>query len=277
MPTLALTNGVIHYLDEGQGNPLILLHANPGDSRDFTAVIPALAQHYRVLALDWPGYGSSWVPRPEQMHNDFLISILREFITALKLPPVTIIGNSMGGHTAARLAIESPERVQCLVLVSPGGFTPPGMIASAFCKLQSSRFSLPPSLFARLYVGRRNATINAMLARAKGMQSEPARIAINRALWRYISKPEYLLLETAKVITVPTLLMFGETDPVISAKKDGRAARNTLKNAEFAVLAAGHAPFAETPELFLNTVIPFLTKFAEEPAPQKSRKAEFCA
>ena len=64
MPTVNLLSGTAHYDESGQGVPLILLHANPGDSLDFEAVIPTLAQHYRVLAIDWPGYGRSAAPDP---------------------------------------------------------------------------------------------------------------------------------------------------------------------------------------------------------------------
>jgi pimeloyl-ACP methyl ester carboxylesterase len=98
MPTVNLPSGVVHYVELGQGVPLILLHANPGDSSDFEAVIPALAQHYRVLALDWPGYGRSAVPdQLKVVSAHFFYNILREFLKALALPPALFIGNSLGG------------------------------------------------------------------------------------------------------------------------------------------------------------------------------------
>ena len=62
MPHVALPSARVHYTAHGEGAPLVLLHANPGDSRDFEAVIPALACTHRVLALDWPGYGASDLP-----------------------------------------------------------------------------------------------------------------------------------------------------------------------------------------------------------------------
>jgi len=62
MPVVNLSSGNLHYLESGRGVPLILLHANPGDSRDFDAILPRLAKDYRVLAPDWPGYGESALP-----------------------------------------------------------------------------------------------------------------------------------------------------------------------------------------------------------------------
>ena len=51
----------------GRGRPLLLLHANPGDSRDYEAVVPALSGMFRVHALDWPGYGLSAANCPDDL------------------------------------------------------------------------------------------------------------------------------------------------------------------------------------------------------------------
>ncbi len=143
MPSIELPTGSVHYTEHGRGVPLVLLHANPGDSKDFEAVVPALSKTYRVLALDWPGYGQSALPQqPEWVGVLFFYQVLREFLAALALPPACFIGNSLGGNAAARLAAESPELVRGLVLVAPGGFTTPSLVSRNFCKLQGSRFSL---------------------------------------------------------------------------------------------------------------------------------------
>ena len=96
MPAISLSSGNLHYQDHGQGRPVILLHANPGDSRDFAAVIPELAQHYRVLAVDWPGYGqSSLNVAPDNVTASFFTSVLRDFILTLGLPPVLLVPSSL--------------------------------------------------------------------------------------------------------------------------------------------------------------------------------------
>ena len=261
MPTVDLPSGAVHYVESGQGVPLILLHANPGDSLDFQAVIPALAQHYRVLAIDWPGYGRSAVPDQLQVVSaHFFYNVLREFLTALALPPALFIGNSLGGNAAARLGIESPELVRGLVLVSPGGFTPHNFITRAFCKFQGSRFAFSPRFFAERYLKHRTATVNAMLERAATSQATAARIAINRAVWRSFTEPEHDLRQSASSIKAPTLLLFGKHDPVIPAKKDGAVAARSIPGAQLIVMSSGHAPFAEVPEAFLAEVLPFLAR-----------------
>src|SRR5262245_23958894 len=259
MPVVSLSSAIVHYTEQGQGTPLVLLHANPGDSKDFDAVIPTLAQHWHVLALDWPGYGqSSLTVQTGAVGALYFYRVLREFLEVLKLPPAIFIGNSLGGNTAARLAADHPELVRGLVLVAPGGFTPPDLVASAFCTLQASRLSLPPALFARLYLRRNTVTTRAMLSRAGTTQSEHARLTLNRAIWRSFGTAENDLRTVARAVAAPTLLMFGRSDPVISAKKDGRFAAAAIPHAKFVALPCGHAPFAEVPELFLAQTQAFL-------------------
>jgi len=263
MPLLHLSFGTLNYVNEGQGVPLVLLHANPGDSLDYEAILPTLAARYRVLAVDWPGNGSSGLPRAGTVANaGFFYDVLREFLTALTLPPAIFIGNSLGGNAAARLAIEAPELVRGLVLVSPGGFTEHDAMTRAFCRLQGSRWSFSPRRFAGWYLKHRTSTVKGMLERAATVQAGAARLAINRSVWRGFLEPEHDLRQRARAITAPTLLIFGAKDPVISAKKDGAVAAEAIRSARLVVMPSGHAPFAEIPEVFLAEVLPFLERCA---------------
>ena len=259
MPSVSLSTGSVHYFEHGQGVPLVLLHANPGDSQDFEAVIPALSKNYRVLALDWPGYGQSALPQqPESVGVLFFYQCLREFLAAVALPPAFFIGNSLGGNAAARLASESPALVRGLVLVAPGGFTIPNFISRSFCKLQGSRFSLSPYRFASLYLKLRTATTQAMLERASTTQAAAPQMTLNRAIWRNFATSDNDLRSVAQGIKAPMLLLFGKHDPVIPANKDGKVAAAIIPRAKLVALSCGHASFAEVPELFLAEVQPFL-------------------
>lgn len=258
MPFLTLPTGKLHYTDTGNGDPLILLHANPGDSRDFDAVITALAEKFRVLALDWPGYGNSDVPSPvESTSITLYLNVMIAFMDALAITRASFIGNSVGGNVAARLAATAPDRVSRLVLVSPGGFTPHDALSRAFCRLQGSVLSIPPKMFARLYLKHRNAWTEAMLERARTPHSTSDCLAVNRALWRGFGLAESDLRDIAGRIKAPTLLMFGEHDPLIPAKKDGAVASRSIPASKNIVLPCGHAAFAEVPKQFLAAVMEF--------------------
>lgn len=256
---LALPSGRVHYREGGSGPPLILLHANPGDNRDFDAIWPALTARFHVLALDWPGYGQSDMPAaPGSRAASFFGDVLRAFIEALALPPAYLLGNSLGGNAAASLAVRAPHLVAGLVLVSPGGFTAHNVVTRGFCRLQGSRFALPPKWWAAMYLRRRTPLTRAMLARAAQEQATVERLALNRAVWRSFAQPAHDLRPLAGGIQVPVLLVFGRFDPAIPAAKDGRQARACLPHARFVALPCGHAPFAEMPEQFLAALQPFL-------------------
>src|SRR5437868_3351254 len=116
MKTIRTRTGNVAYEIFGNGLPLILLHANPGDHRDYEAVIPALAQDYQVIAVDWPGYGESPAPQPPKSASAMLFAdVLEDVISGLGLERVALIGNSVGGFAAARFASTHPEKVEALV------------------------------------------------------------------------------------------------------------------------------------------------------------------
>src|SRR5688500_4234764 len=107
----------------GDGPPLLLLSANPGDHRDWDAIAPDLARDHRVIAVDWPGYGDSAPPSPPSAASAMMFAeIAIDIADALDLTAVIAIGNSVGGYASVRLAAERPARVAGIVLVDSGGF-----------------------------------------------------------------------------------------------------------------------------------------------------------
>jgi pimeloyl-ACP methyl ester carboxylesterase len=261
MPYLDLPIASLHYTEHGAGNALVLLHANPGDSRDFDAVIYELAKHFRVIAIDWPGYGQSDpLSQPEAASVPLLYQLFCQFVQALQLDKMILLGNSVGGNICARYAAEHPAHVQGLVLVSPGGFTPHNIFTRAFCRLQASAFSIPPSCFARLYLKQHTSVTQAVLERAKNEQSLPHAKSFNRALWRSFGKSESDVRDLASTISAPTLLLFGQYDPAVPARSDGKTAASCIPHAEMRVLPCGHASFAELPEVFLSELFDFFNR-----------------
>src|SRR5690606_18976740 len=106
----------------GDGPPLLLLHGSgPGVSAwaNFGANLGAFAEHFRSIALDFPGFGTS-----HPCDESPLAAAPRavpDLLDALDLPEVAIVGNSMGGNVAARVAASEPERVRRLVTIGGVG------------------------------------------------------------------------------------------------------------------------------------------------------------
>jgi pimeloyl-ACP methyl ester carboxylesterase len=250
------------YRQEGSagGPTLVLLSANPGDSRDFDAVAPRLAQHFRLLRLDWPGYGGSPAPQPPQSAGAGLfLERFSAFMDGLEIGAAHLLGNSVGGNVAVRYALRHPGRVRSLVLVSPGGFTDHNVLTRAFCRLQGQVWfkRLLGAGFTRWYLHARNQWTAAMIERAGGEQAGASALAVNAAVWRSFVEPEHDLRRAATALRLPALVLSGRHDPVLPPRPDGRNAAQAIAGARQLVLDCGHAPFAELPDEFLAAVEPF--------------------
>ncbi|NWL76600.1 2-hydroxy-6-ketonona-2,4-dienedioic acid hydrolase [Pseudomonas taiwanensis] len=108
----------------GQGYPLLMLHgggAGASGLSNYSKNIEALAKHFRVLVADMPGYGKSTkgVNRDDPFGD--LASAMLGLLDALEIKRAHVVGNSLGGACALRMALDAPKRVSALVLMGPGG------------------------------------------------------------------------------------------------------------------------------------------------------------
>lgn len=260
MALITTPAGVLHVEECGNGEPLLLLHANPGDPADFDAVTPLLALRYRVIRVSWPGYGQGPAPQPPQSASAMQFAeLLVQLVSVMDLRNVSVIGNSVGGYAAAWLALCHPERLKALVLVSPGGFSVHTRWTRAFCRFMGRERIV--RIFVRwmayLYLRVNTPVVKAMRMRAATMHRSPVCVAVNAAVWRSFTDPAHDLREVARRIRVPTLVLSGRQDPLVRVE-DGRMAAASIPGAHHFVMPCGHAPFAELPELFLQVVEPFL-------------------
>ncbi len=269
MPTVPTRIGPIAFTEQGSGPPVVLLHANPGDSRDYGAIVPELAHSHRVIALDWPGYGSSPAPNPPSSASAILYAdALEDFVGELGLDQAVFVGNSLGGFAATRLAITNPDRVCALVLVDSGGFTKHNPLSRRFCRIKGSEAVTRRSAgaFARLYLRKRTPLVKEIIARAGAGRRDPATVAVDAAVWRSFIDPAHDLRDRAEAITAPTLLLWGSRDPVLPLRTDGRAAAAAIPGARLVALKTGHMPYAEDPDAFLAELTPFLKEVHSEAA-----------
>ena len=105
----------LRFLKTGNGAPLILLHTIRTQLDYFQEVIPLLAQHYTVYALDLPGHGYSSIDTKASYDEPYLRSAVVAFIDKLDLQEVTLVGESIGAVLALTVAGALPERIKSIV------------------------------------------------------------------------------------------------------------------------------------------------------------------
>ena len=257
MTTIQTSNGPLSYDERGSGPPIILLPSGGHVRGDYDELRELLAPEMRTIALDWPGHGES-PPGIAPVTAMLLADLAQEVVAALAPDGAIVLGNSVGGFAAARMAIRSPGLVRGLVIVDGGGFSSRPPRERAFCALMSRpRFlrAIYPA-FARSYMrAQTDADGRALGAAVQTTRSDPGLGAVC-GLWGSFASPEHDLRARAAEITSPTLVIWGRRDPVIPLGA-GRRVAGLIPGARLATLHAGHVPFTSDPEGFASHLLPF--------------------
>ena len=112
----------VHYRDEGQGFPLVLLHASPSSLQSFDGLAAELSRKYRVIRLDLPGYGLTG-PNPTGDYSlQWYMRFLGSFLNAVHVDFCYMAGNSFGGRLACEYAYQKTGTVKKLVLIASSGY-----------------------------------------------------------------------------------------------------------------------------------------------------------
>ncbi|MDF1604110.1 alpha/beta fold hydrolase [Nocardioides sp. YIM 152315] len=274
---LPTTDGVLRYHEAGDpaAPPLLLLHGSgPGVTgwRNFGENLPLLAQHFRCLVLEFPGFGVS--DATDQHPMAAALPAVDRFLDGLRLDRVDVIGNSMGGVVATRFAVAQPERVRRMVTVGGMGraiFSPsPGEGLNLLMEFTEapSRERLVEwlnsmvhdrSLVTEELIEQRwaQAIEPSTLAAARRMYSRPALEGMSRAAESSPEPPYWAMLHR---IRARTLLTWGRDDRV-SPLDMALVPMRTIPDVELHVLPnCGHWAMIEQKSAWEAVVLAFLTR-----------------
>lgn len=233
----------IRRLRGGKGPPLIFLHGASGHV-GWLPFLDCLSQNFDVIAPEHPGFGSSddppWLDRTSDLAYFYL-----DLIDALKLDRVHLMGTSLGGWTAAELAVRNTSKLASLTLVCAVGIVADGVPMDDIFRMSAEenarRFYFDPERVKRRLDALATADVRV--------------VAKNRSTVVRLGYPRFLNPELSNWlhrIDIPTLLLWGENDGLVPPRF-GHAYRELIPNSELVVIPrAGHAPFEEQPDAFLD-------------------------
>jgi haloalkane dehalogenase len=115
---IALTDGEMHYIDEGSGPPILFVHGTPTNSYEFRHLIAALSRRFRCIAPDHLGFGESSRPRSFAYTPEAHAAVLNEFVERLGLNNFTLVVHDFGGPIGLPLALVVNSRVVRLIILN---------------------------------------------------------------------------------------------------------------------------------------------------------------
>src|SRR5689334_24191640 len=218
----------LHYDEAGshKGTPVIMLHGGgPGASgmSNFKNNLPAFAEHFRTLVVDQPGYGKSDKPPVAGNYFTFAATALKDLLDDLGIDQAHLVGNSLGGGTAVRFALDNPKRAGRLVLMGPGGlsvnlFAPD---PTEGVKLLG-KFTVDPTRenmerFLRIMVFDQKLITPEMIDERFAIASQPKSLAADRAMGKSFAGPDFelgMMWREVYKLRQPVLLIWCREDRV---------------------------------------------------------------
>lgn len=233
----------VHYQVAGQGEPVVLVHGLSGSSHWWIRNLPALAGSYTVYLVDLPGFGAM-SQHPSQLMLSEMATWLLQWMDAVRLERIRLIGHSMGGAIAIQCAAQIPDAISHLALVAPAAI-PVG---------HPTLWSYMPPL------------VEAVAAMTPSFLPILAYDALRAGPWTLLRMSRDLLThdvrDELRQVTAPTLLVWGRRDSLVPPSL-GHVMRRELAHAELHVLdGAGHVVMYDRAATFNRTVLGF---FAGQP------------
>ena len=259
----------VRYVDLGAGDgpPILFVHGISGNWQNWLENLPRLARERRVVAFDLPGFGKSEDP-VERITIPGYGRAVNDFAEALGLGEVALVGNSMGGFVAAETAVQFPERVERLALVSAAGITTShlrrepvmawgraAMIAGARGAAEKRLAIVRPRIRHVVYstIMRHPSLIAAEMLWE--MSEGAGRSAFRDALEAIL---DHDFRDRLPEIRSPTLIVWGRDDMLVPVRDAEEYERNIRGARRIVLDDTGHVPMIERPPTFNEVLIEFI-------------------
>jgi non-heme chloroperoxidase len=269
-PTKIRVRGIeLHYIEQGQGEPLILLHGGQGDYRSWEPQMKLLSQQFRVISYSRRYHYPNNNPLTAKYHSAYTeADDLAALIRKLRLGRVHLIGTSIGAFTALVLTVKHPEMVRSLVLAEPPVHewvrdSPKG--AAAYKEFMTTMWEPATEAFKR---GDDQGAMKFLVDGFNGKGSfdklppESRAAAVKNSRFfkaNTLSSDPFPNLSKAKVkrLRIPVLIITGENTIKIHKLVNEELARLLPKAEQVIIPKAGHFSPRENPQAFNEAVLKF--------------------
>jgi pimeloyl-ACP methyl ester carboxylesterase len=265
----------IRYVDQGEGRPIVFVHGLGAQLHHFTGpIFDRFGPGYRLIALDRPGSGYSTRARGATGALSEQAAVIRRFIEELGLEKPLIVGHSLGGAIALALAVEHPDAISGVALLSPLTHLETEL-RPEFRPLYIPSRLLRWAVANTIAVPRSYQYAEATLAYLFSPQKPPADYATKGGGWLglrpshfYASATDFtaIPLDLGRIearygeIDMPVALMFGTADPIVAFAEHGAPMAGRVQNLDFEVVEGmGHMPQFVEP----RRVVAFIRRIAK--------------
>jgi pimeloyl-ACP methyl ester carboxylesterase len=253
----------IHYVDEGAGPPLFLIHGLGGQLGNFTyALAGRLAKEFRVIAVDRPGSGYSTRPAGADPRLRAQGELMAKVIGALKLDRPLVVGHSLGGAIALAVGLDHPESASGLALIAPVTQvvgTPPTAFRGLDIKSPLMRWVVAWTLATPMGIISADRVLNAVFAPEK-VPPEFVRLGGGALGLRpqsfYATSTDMEaandgfadLIQRYSTLAVPAGILFGKGDNLLDYRVHGQATKDQIPALDLELMEGGHMLPVTAPE-----------------------------
>ena len=258
----------VHFRDEGEGFPIVLVHGTASSLHTWDAWTNELKKTNRVIRMDLPAFGITGPNKNADYSIESYTTFLHSFVEKLNLEKFHLAGNSLGGNIAWNYAAEQPAKVEKLILVDASGLPtnkePPAIFKMAKTPVLRSLFLyVTPKMLITKNIKEVYADDDKVTDELVTRYHKMALRAGNRQAFIDRAKTDFKLdakinTDRLKSIQTPTLLIWGAKDLWIPLD-NGKRMNRILVNSKLEVLEnSGHVPMEENPKESLELLKNFL-------------------
>jgi 3-oxoadipate enol-lactonase len=265
MATIDLDGITLHYTDEGAGEPVVLIHGFPLSSELWTPQRAALADRYRVIALDLRGHGRSDLPDENITIGHYADDVVA-LMDALGIGQATVAGLSMGGYTTMAILRRHPDRVRAVMLLAtkaPGDTEPGKQGRDEMIRLarEEGATAVAEKMLPKMLTERTRGEAPELTGFVRSMMAGTPVEGIVAALHALRERPDST--PTLQQTRLPALILVGDKDE-LTPPADAEAMHRALSGSRLEVIPdAAHLLNLEQPEQVNRLLLDFLDATVE--------------